>query len=480
MYTIIMNKDKTLVASRRIDLYEGDNLVDKIQFLFPQTYKDIDLEKCIVRFNYIDLTGEECSEILVKDDELYKNKLRYRYSIDSNFTKLYGDIIFDISFSVESEEVLFHTEKHIISIIPHLGSIPPTEILPEDSAGKILKEVYELEERVKELEENGSGENEHFIANITAYDNKCTSDKSVQEIIEAYNNGKIISGKLNNLYPLELYDIDFRQNIVKFKGLNHIGGTIINDSYYIYTFKNGNNGTYELFDIKTENKTVVGAINELNSKIIQSDWNQHDETAPDYIKNRTHYEYEDNGEVIFEGENVFFEYGMDWAIFRFNGQFELNYDTEYLVQINDCIITIRPGSEIELEPQYHSTIGNSIYLSSYLLQIHYYAKNDFYIKISTMGLGTVLKKIDEKFIPDTIQRVSDTNKALENVVFMENDGVINFSEGGNFVIDDDGDGNITITSSKIKVGDIDQDVTITSMILNIIDDERQNITIIEQ
>ena len=39
---------------------------------------------------------------------------------------------------------------------------------------------------------------------------------------------------------------------------------------------------------------------------------------------------------------------------------------------------------------------------------------------------------------------------------------------------------VEMPSSKIKVGDIDQDVTITSLILNIIDDERQNITIIEQ
>ena len=160
MYIILMNKDKSLTTSKRVDLYEGDNLADKIRFLFPEVYNGINLDECVVRLNYRDVIGEERSEILVKDTELYKNRLSYRYPIDSKFTEFYGDILFNISFSVTddtdgdgtTENVLFHTESHVIAIKPRPNSIAPDEIIPEDSASKILKEVHNLEERIEELE----------------------------------------------------------------------------------------------------------------------------------------------------------------------------------------------------------------------------------------------------------------------------------------------------------------------------------------
>lgn len=160
MYIIIMNNNKTLTTSKRVALYEGDNLADKVRFLFHQTYNNISLEDCVVRLNYRDLTGKEQSEILVKDEELYKERLSYTFPIDSKFTEFYGDILFDISFSVTddtdgdgtTENVLFHTESHVITIKPRPNSIAPDEIIPEDSASKILKEVHNLEDRVEELE----------------------------------------------------------------------------------------------------------------------------------------------------------------------------------------------------------------------------------------------------------------------------------------------------------------------------------------
>lgn len=157
MYTIIMNNKKTLIASGRINLYENDNLADKLRFLFPQTYKDISLNECIVRINYMDINGEEISEILERDEVLYKNRLSYRYPVDSKFTEYYRDIEYDISFSILKDgdgdgiedDVLFHTKKHMIQIHPRPDSIVHDEIIPENSAIKILKEVYELEEQVK-------------------------------------------------------------------------------------------------------------------------------------------------------------------------------------------------------------------------------------------------------------------------------------------------------------------------------------------
>lgn len=181
MYTIIMNNNKSLTTSKRIALYEGDNLADKIRFLFPQTYKDISLADCIVVLKYIDVTGQEQTEVLVKEDDLYKNRLSYKYPVDSKFTRFYGDILYYISFLMfnedeNTEDVLFHTESHTITINPRPDSIAPDETIPEDSASKILKEVYYLEERVEELEENGAG-----AKNVVKYvDQNLSSDQQEQ------------------------------------------------------------------------------------------------------------------------------------------------------------------------------------------------------------------------------------------------------------------------------------------------------------
>lgn len=151
-----MNSYKKLTTSRKIDLYEGDNLADKIRYLFPQKYNGIDLSEYIVRFNYIDLYGEERSYILEKDKDLYKERLSYHFPVDNKLTEFFGKIVYYISFSSKDniKNVLFHTENHMIEILSRQDSIPPNEILPNNSAGKILKEVYELEDRIDELEKN--------------------------------------------------------------------------------------------------------------------------------------------------------------------------------------------------------------------------------------------------------------------------------------------------------------------------------------
>lgn len=544
MYIILMNKDKSLTTSKRVDLYEGDNLADKIRFLFPEVYNGINLDECVVRLNYRDVIGEERSEILVKDTELYKNRLSYRYPIDSKFTEFYGDILFNISFSVTddtdgdgtTENVLFHTESHVIAIKPRPDSIAPEEILPENSTGKILKEIYDLEEQVKELEneifnltpeavqyvkqelteeqkeqarenigtlpspitatvgqhlivksidENGKAkeleaktiDKDNYIVTINVLSGK--SDKSSSDIIDAYLQGKIITGITDGRNPLLFLNIDERQSCVYFKGFIWNND---NESYRIYQIRNYN-VTYEDYSLETDSHTVIGAINEVNKKAsMQSDLNQNDETASDYIKNRTHYTYKSKvaDEVLFDDDIQCYTY-QNLAQYRFPSHLVLNKETEYLLQFDNTDVIVKCDSlSYALEGDALSNIGSSIQLYDNSISIWNYVFKTFHLKISTVKDAEIVVPIDDKFIPDTIQRVSDTNKALENVVFMENDGVIIFSEGGNFVIDDDSNGNVTITSSKIEAKESNGNINIKSSVLSVIDDGVGNITIIEQ
>lgn len=73
-------------------------------------------------------------------------------------------------------------------------------------------------------------------------------------------------------------------------------------------------------EISTEDKTLTGAINEINSKLDShthsltelearhSDWNQNDETQPNYVENRTHWRSDLTDLTVAEGTDVTFTY----------------------------------------------------------------------------------------------------------------------------------------------------------------------------
>ena len=107
MYTILMNSDKSLVCTSRTTLYQRDKLVDKLQILIPQTYEDINLSDFTAVLKYVDQGNEVHSEILIQDEELYKESyLRYTLPIDTNLTRFAGDIKICLTFNkVDMEEM---------------------------------------------------------------------------------------------------------------------------------------------------------------------------------------------------------------------------------------------------------------------------------------------------------------------------------------------------------------------------------------
>lgn len=107
MYTILMNSDKSLVCTIKTTLYQRDKLVDKLQILIPQTYEDINLSDFTAVLKYVDQGNEVHSEILIQDEELYKESyLRYTLPIDTNLTRFAGDIKLCLTLNkVDMEEM---------------------------------------------------------------------------------------------------------------------------------------------------------------------------------------------------------------------------------------------------------------------------------------------------------------------------------------------------------------------------------------
>lgn len=124
MYTIVMNDDKSLTQSIVTTIYQREKLVDKMRFLFPLTYGDIDLSKCMSVLKYTDQGNVAHAEILTLADELFENRrLVYYFPIDTDITRFAGDVTFRITFlEVDMEngkrtEVL-HTGQTTITVQP--------------------------------------------------------------------------------------------------------------------------------------------------------------------------------------------------------------------------------------------------------------------------------------------------------------------------------------------------------------------------
>ena len=99
MYTILINESNELVTTVRERIMQRSKLVDSLHFLADPTYKELDMTNFTVMMEYIlPVSREYKSEILVKSDELYKEKLEYKLPFDTCLTKEAGEIEIQLTF----------------------------------------------------------------------------------------------------------------------------------------------------------------------------------------------------------------------------------------------------------------------------------------------------------------------------------------------------------------------------------------------
>lgn len=163
---------------------------------------------------------------------------------------------------------------------------------------------------------------------------------------------------------------------------------------------------------KLDEKFIPDSIARVNDILeqSQSDWNQNDPNAPDYVKNRTHYETVNEEEVTV---------ATSVALAR-----DPSVVAEICAQRKTAKYFFEDGSNDNPVYQYsHDGTTTNWYVSNGIFQIEIDAYNDkiFAIKGNrtvTVHITYVLKtpgrvhKLDEKFIPDTIARVSDISEAV--------------------------------------------------------------------
>ena len=130
MYSIVMDKNKFLIKSCGIILYQGESLIDKLQFLIPKEYNGFDLGTFTAKVRYILPGNVSGSENLNLNKELY-NDTHYSFtlSIDSKISTIAGDVTLHLTFlktdNVAKKKYQMSTSKVTLTVKPYETAYNP-------------------------------------------------------------------------------------------------------------------------------------------------------------------------------------------------------------------------------------------------------------------------------------------------------------------------------------------------------------------
>ena len=149
MYTIIMNQNKQLIVTQSATLYQRENLVDQLEFIYPQFYGDINLSECTTILSYTDIGNVRHQEVLLPDVDLYKeNKIRATLPVTTKLSRFAGDVAIRLFFTKnnkeENQESLLITGECVITIEPVDGI---------ETSDEVISELSSLTEMINELKE---------------------------------------------------------------------------------------------------------------------------------------------------------------------------------------------------------------------------------------------------------------------------------------------------------------------------------------
>lgn len=201
MYTILMNSDKSLTTTVKTMLYQREKLVDKIQFLIPVMYQDIDLTNFNMVLEYTDQGNVSHAEILVKDAELYKeNYLRYTLPVDTDLTRFAGDIIARITMTKVDADTLtqysLHTSDVIITVSPLRDLY---KFVPDESLGFVDQLVGVLDAKLEAMDKMSG-----------IYSDTQVDDLSLTEdgLLQVSSKGSVIGTGVHIAIPENDKDVD--------------------------------------------------------------------------------------------------------------------------------------------------------------------------------------------------------------------------------------------------------------------------------
>ena len=157
-YIFLLENDNEIIASHREVLMQRSKMVDEVWFLVNPKYKTFENDMSVfsVMLEYILPNSKSYHSIeLIRDQEGYKEYLKYVVPLDSNLSSEAGDIQLQLSFiyvgldedgkSVQKVRKTRPTKLHITPIAAW------GDIIPDSALSAIDQRIIKTQAQIKEL-----------------------------------------------------------------------------------------------------------------------------------------------------------------------------------------------------------------------------------------------------------------------------------------------------------------------------------------
>jgi len=220
-YTIIVCDDNSLYGSQKRKIMQREKLFNKLWILVPPCYNGYDMSQCTVTMRYLlPISKEFKTETLVLSDEKYEEYLKYALPVDTCFTREWGDIELNLTFTmldIDNDGNIIQrvrkTGNHILTItrLPDWDSVVPDSalsaidqrILKQDAQIKALKRLANVldNNQVDNLVYNDKDETLQLSANGVAIGDKVSVRNMLDDgipVVDLDSDSDEDSGSNNN------------------------------------------------------------------------------------------------------------------------------------------------------------------------------------------------------------------------------------------------------------------------------------------
>lgn len=193
-YVIIVENDNSLYGSCKRKIMQREKLFNKLWFLVPPCYNGYDMSKCIVTMRYLlPISKEFKTETLVLSEERYEEYLKYVLPVDTCFTKEWGDIELNLTFTMldvdnngDIVQRVRKTENHILTItqLPDWDSV-----VPDSALSALDQRILKQDAQIRALQDLAISLDGDKVDNLV-YDEK-------SDTLQLYANGVGIGDKVS-------------------------------------------------------------------------------------------------------------------------------------------------------------------------------------------------------------------------------------------------------------------------------------------